>query len=98
MPFDDAAEPSHSERPYKRRRRDDNGITIGELARRLDRHEQTAAQLHRDAMRLISKLDARTDALTTRISIVFAVVAVLWAIFLVFAPLIRVIIGAPSGG
>lgn len=83
---------------YSRRRDDSHSVTVGELARRFDRHERDSAELHRDLQRIISKLDTRTDALTTRVSIVFAVVAVLWAVFLVLAPLIRVVFGLPDGG
>lgn len=80
------------------RRWDDGApITIGELARRFDRHEQQSDRLHRDQLRMINKLDDRTDTLATRITVVFSVVAVLWALFLVIAPLLRTLLGVPGG-
>lgn len=83
-------------RPYSRRS-DDDPISVGELARRMDKHERDTAELHRDQLRMIRKLDDRTDALATRITVVFSVIAVLWALFLVVAPLVRVLLfgGSP---
>lgn len=85
---------------FRRRRGDDDTITVGELARRLDKHEDDTTALHRDQLRMIErldakieKLDARTDTLATRIQVVFSVVAVLWAIFLVIAPALRALLG-----
>ena len=46
---------------------------------------------------MIEKLDNRTDSIATRVTTIFAVVAVLWAVFLVLAPLIRILVGVPSG-
>jgi hypothetical protein len=80
-----------------RRRHDDGLPSTGEVARRLDRHEARSEQLHRDMIRMIEKLDHRTDSIATRVSVIFAVVAVLWAVFLVVAPLIRVLFGVPNG-
>lgn len=80
------------------RRRDDDSITIGELARRLDRHEQQSSEIHRDQLQMIRKLDSRTDRLTTRVTVVFSVVAVLWALFLVIAPVIRVLFFGQASG
>lgn len=80
--------------PGPTRRRSDHGtITTGELGRRLDRHEERSAEVHRDLIHLVRKLDERTDHLSTRITVVFAVVGVLWAIFVVLAPIIREWIG-----
>lgn len=81
--------------PRSRRRWDDEPITIGELSRRFEKHERDAELLHRDIHEIVRKLDDRTDALATRITVVFSVVAVLWAVFLVVAPLIRVVLGVP---
>lgn len=72
-------------------------VTSGEVARWLQRHERDSAQIHRDMQRLITKLDDRTDRINLRVSIIFAVVSVLWAIFLVIAPLLRQLVGLPSG-
>lgn len=82
---------------YRRRRSDGDSITVGELARRLDYHEQRAETLHREQLEMIRKLDERTDVLTTRVQVIFAVVAVLWAIFLVLAPAIRTVLGIGGG-
>lgn len=46
---------------------------------------------------MIQKLDERTDRLAMRVSIIFAVVAVLWAIFLVIAPILRNFLGLDGG-
>lgn len=79
-----------------RRRADHGTITTGELGRRLDRHEAASEETHRDLVHLVRKLDERTDHLSTRITVVFSVVAVLWAMFLVFAPFIRAVLGIPG--
>lgn len=84
--------------PRDRRWDDGDPITLGELARRFDRHEQQSDRLHRDQLRMINKLDDRTDQLATRITVVFSVVAVLWALFLVVAPVLRAWLGVPGGG
>ena len=83
--------------PHQRRRTDSEPITLGELARRLDRHEQQSDRLHREQLRMIEKIDARTDILSTRVAVIFAVVAVLWAIFLVLAPAIRTFLNLSNG-
>lgn len=82
-----------------RRRQSDAGQTIsaGELGRRLDRHEEDSDEIHRDLIQLVRRLDDRTDHLSTRITVVFSVVAVLWAIFLVIAPVLRGMLNLPSG-
>lgn len=91
--------------PHDRRQHDGDPVTLGELARRMDWHERNSERLHRDQLRMIEKLDERithvddrTDVLATRITVVFSVVAALWAIFLVIAPLLRALIGVPAGG
>ena len=88
---------------YRRRRHDDDPVTVGELARRFDRHERDSLTIHRDLQRLLSKIDERvdliddrTDHTNARVAVIFAVVAVLWAIFLVAAPLIRGMLGLPN--
>ena len=85
----------------KGRDRGHNGpVTAAEVARWMERHERDSIQAHRDMLRIIEKqdsridaLDDRTDRMGTRISIIFAVVAVLWSIFLVIAPVIRTVLG-----
>ena len=66
-----------------------SGPTPAEVNRRLDRHEDRSDEIHRDLTELVRKLDERTDRLATRITVIFSVVAVLWSIFLVIAPVIR---------
>lgn len=68
-------------------------VTLGEVARWLERHERDSEKTHSELAELAKKLDERTDQLSTRISVIFSVVAVLWAIFLVIAPVIRQWIG-----
>ena len=80
-----------------RRVRDGDPVTAGEVARWVERHERESTQAHRDMVRLITKLDERTDALATRVAVVFSVVAVLWAIFLVVAPVLRTFLGLSNG-
>jgi hypothetical protein len=79
--------------PPARRLSDRQPVTAGEIARRLDRHEELSDELHRDLVRMVRKLDERTDHLSTRITVIFSVVAVLWSIFLVIAPVIRTWLG-----
>lgn len=71
---------------------------MGELARRFDTHERATERTHRELARMIEKLDARTDVIATRVTVVFSVVAVLWALFLVIAPYLRAVLGVPTGG
>lgn len=75
--------------PSHRRTDGQAGPTAAELGRRFDRHEERSDELHRDLVDMIRKLDDRTDRLSTRITVIFSVVAVLWSIFLVIAPVIR---------
>jgi hypothetical protein len=83
--------------PTRRRKSDHGYISVGELGRRLDRHEDDSDEIHRDLVQLVRRLDERTDHLSTRITVVFSVVAVLWAIFLVIAPVLRGMLNLPSG-
>jgi len=75
-----------------------HAVSASEVARWMERHERESTQTHRDLTRMIAKLDERTDKLSTRIAIIFAVVAVLWSIFLVIAPVLRGLLGLTSGG
>lgn len=75
--------------PPARRSSDRDPVTAAEVWRRLDRHEEQSDELHRDMVAMIRSLDERTDKLSTRITVIFSVVAVLWSIFLVIAPVIR---------
>jgi hypothetical protein len=77
-------------------RRDTDAISIGEVARRLDRHEQRSEEAHQQFAKMINKLDERTDKINIRVTVIFSVVAVLWSIFLVIAPVLRGLLGLPS--
>ena len=46
---------------------------------------------------MIQKIDERTDHISTRVTVIFAVVSVLWALFLVVAPVIRQVLGLSDG-
>ena len=72
-------------------------VTSAELARWLQRHEASSNRTHEELARIIEKLDERTDRINLRVTVIFAVVSVLWAIFLVIAPLLRQLIGLPGG-
>lgn len=81
-----------------RRRYDDEPISVGELARWLERHEIAAERLHAQQLRMIEKLDARSDLLAQRIAIAFGVVAILWAVFVILAPFVREFLGIANSG
>lgn len=83
--------------PRDRRERDHEPVTTGEVARWVERNEREHRREHEDVRRLLSKLDDRTDVLATRITVIFAVVAVLWSVFLVVAPFLRSFLGIPNG-
>ena len=80
-----------------RRRSTDFTPTVGEVARRLDRHEDQTDEIHRNIVRMIEKIDERTDALVVRVAIVFAVATVLWGIIVLLAPFLRGLLGWPGG-
>jgi hypothetical protein len=80
----------------RRMRRDDDQISTAEVARRLDRHEKREEIAHQQFARMINKLDERTDKINIRVTVIFSVVAVLWSIFLVIAPVLRGLLGLPS--
>lgn len=79
--------------PPSRRAADREPISSSEVARRLDRHEELSDAVHEDLVRLVRKLDERTDRISTRVTVIFAVVSVLWSLFLVIYPLIRSFLG-----
>lgn len=72
-------------------------VTTSEVARWMERHEADSDRTHEKLVQMIEKLDERTDRLALRVTVIFAVVSVLWAIFLVLAPFIRLLIGLPGG-
>lgn len=72
-------------------------VTVSEVARWMDRHERDSDETHREIAKLVERLDERTDRLALRVTVIFAVVSVLWAIFVVVAPFVRVILGLPGG-
>ena len=74
-----------------------NGPTAAEVARWVERHERDSIQAHRDLLRMIQKLDDRTDRISTRVTVIFAVVSVLWSIFLVVVPILRTWLGLSNG-
>lgn len=80
-----------------RRRVDDHHPTIGEVARRLDRHEQQTDAIHDRFLEMIDKLDERTDALVVRVAIVFAIATLLWGVIVLLAPFLRAFLGIPGG-
>ena len=80
-----------------RRERDHEPVTTGEVARWVERNESAHREEHADIRRLLEQIDNRTDKISTRVSVIFAVVAVLWSIFLVLAPFIRAVLGIPNG-
>lgn len=71
-------------------------VTASEVARWMERHEREASLQHREMMQLIQRLDDRTDRINLRVTVIFAVVSVLWAIFLVLAPFLRIVLGLPN--
>lgn len=82
---------------WRARFRDNDEISTGEIARRLDRHERRSEEAHQQFARMINKLDERTDKINLRVTVIFAVVSVLWSIFLVIAPVLRGVLGLPGG-
>jgi hypothetical protein len=72
-----------------RRRADDHHPTVGEIARRLDRHETRSERLHRDMIRMIERLDERADTLTVRVAIIIGVAGIVWSVLVVIAPVLR---------
>lgn len=79
--------------PPNRRVSDREPISPAEVARRLDRHEELSDEVHRDLVTLVRRLDERTDRISTRVTVIFAVVSVLWSLFLVIYPLLRSFLG-----
>lgn len=80
-----------------RRYHDGEPVTAGEVARWVERHERDSTQAHRDLQRMIRVLDERTDKLTVRIAVIFAVATALWSVLLAVAPWVRAILGLPNG-
>lgn len=68
-------------------------VSSAEVARWLERHERESDRIHDDLVDLVRRLDKRTGELSTRITVIFSVVAVLWSIFLVIAPAVRSMLG-----
>ena len=87
-----------------RRERDHDPVTTGELARWVERSDREQRAEHREIRRILERQDERitsesdrTDRLSTRVTVIFSVVAVLWSVFLVRAPFIRAVLGLPNG-
>lgn len=83
--------------PRDRRYGDHEPVTAGEVARWVERHERDSNQAHRELRRLIEVIDERTDKLTVRIAVIFAVATAAWSVLLAIAPWLRAALGLPNG-
>lgn len=69
---------------------------IDTLGHRMDGHMVACKETHERLIGVVEKLDDRTDALTTRISVAFGIVGALWAAITVLAPFIRDFLRLPT--